>query len=220
MTYEKKSYSTPPSGLRPWKCRSLQRENCRFYWLTNKFGCQTRLQAQRQVCFQVEGSVGIWLSLCFNSNAVVAGCLRTICNTNIKGQSIMTLLLILFMFYDTLKCSPLKKNATKPFFPSSTLCNCNPLSKVALTAGIVEHHDVVYSNVALSLPGNGCLNQNLWKWREREYITRINSRAQQQNYTLVTNLMLSKLKCKSNFSKNIEVCVNYIALFPFWWQAH
>lgn len=103
VTCDKKTTSHFQSSQRTWKCRSLQRENSRFHWLTNTFGCQTRLQADRQVCFQVEGRVGIWVSQCFNSTAVAAGCLRTTCSTNIKGRSAITLLLILFMFHAALK---------------------------------------------------------------------------------------------------------------------
>lgn len=74
--------------------KSSEKINSRFHWLTNQFGFQTRPEAEGQVCFQGEGSVGIWVSKCFNSTTVIAGCLRTTRSTNIKGQSAITLLLI------------------------------------------------------------------------------------------------------------------------------
>lgn len=168
MTKKTLHYTSSPDQ-RTWKCRSLQNSRIQDDWLTNTFDCQTRPQADQQVCFQVEGRVGIWLSQCFNRAAVAAGCLRTTCSTNIKGRSAITLLLILFMFHAALKyISPPKP--LKLFFSSSTLYNCNSLSELALTAGIVEHHDVIYGNVASPLPGNGCLNQHLQQGSEREYM--------------------------------------------------
>ncbi len=96
------------------------------------------------------------------------------------------------------------------------LCNCKSLSKVALTAGIVEHHDVIYGNVASPLPGNCCLNQNLRKSEHEYMMSRVNSSPEQ------TNLMPSELNCRSNFLKRRtfvnsaatvsafgDTCINY-----------
>lgn len=80
-----------------------QRLNLRLHWLTNKSACQSVLEAKRQVCSQVEGSVGIWVSQCLNSAAVVTACPGRACCTNIKGQLAITLLLITFIFHAALK---------------------------------------------------------------------------------------------------------------------
>lgn len=137
----------------------------RFHWLTNIFGSQTSPEAKGHVCFQVAVWFGIWASKSFNSTAVVAGSLRT--SVFLIRKVDKPLLFILFAFRAALKYI-FSAWSAKPFYflSSSIPSNCGSLSEVALTARIVEHHDVIYGNVASPLPGNGRLNQHLQKRKQ------------------------------------------------------
>lgn len=98
----------------------------------------------------------------FISTSAAAGSPRTTCGFDMKGGSAVTPLHILVV----LAAAPARAfppGLSKPFNLAVIFSPACPvsLSEAALTAGVVEHHDVVHGDVAPPLPGDGRLDQHL-----------------------------------------------------------